>query len=108
MSTSHQRASRKSKKSSGEHGARGRPCKIKSVRLTMSSQADENDTSASHDNDDSRGNLNNEGSAQVEGTESGEDELYGRQVLDDDGLDDAAVAKKPRQKPKSTAHEKSP
>ena len=56
----------------------------------------------------SKGNLNNEDSAGVEGTKSEEDELYGKEVLDDDGLNDAAVVQKPCWKPKSaTAGEKS-
>ena len=36
-----------------------------------------------------------------EGEESEEDELYGRQVLDDDGLNDDAVAQKPQARRKS-------
>jgi hypothetical protein len=78
----------------------------------MSSQANDNTTGAhtAHDNgDSSKSNLNNEELAGEEGTESEEDELYGKQVPDDDGLDDAAVAQKPCQKPKTTtAGEKSP
>lgn len=42
MSMLHQKAARKSKKPIDEHGARGCPCKIKTVHLTMSSQADKN------------------------------------------------------------------
>jgi hypothetical protein len=79
--------------------------------LTLASLADENTTGAHAPHDEgesSKGNLNNEDSAGVEGTESEEDELYGKEVSDDDGLDDAAVARKPRRKPKSaTAGEKS-
>ena len=48
---------------------------------------------APHDEgESSKGNLNNEDSAGVEGTESEDNELYGKEVSDDDGLDDSAVA----------------
>ena len=112
MGTSHQRATRRSRKSSDEYKAQGRPSKIKSVHLTLSSLADKNTMGAHAPHDEgesSKGNLNDEDSAGVEGTKSEEDELYGKEVSDNDGLDDAAVAQKPCQNPKNaTAGEKPP
>jgi hypothetical protein len=71
----------------------------------MSSQADGNEMASHGKGESTKGN---EDSAGGEGAESEEDELYGKQVSDDDGLDDAAIAQKPRRKPKSAATEKLP
>jgi hypothetical protein len=88
MATSHGKASRKTKKATTQHKARGRPrsSTIKRVHLVMPPAAA----------DDGNGEDSEE-------VESGEDELYGRQVSDDDGIDDDAVIQKPQTHHKNRA-----
>src|ERR1700685_1732148 len=89
MFGTHWKACRKGGKFPEQRRGRGRPSNAEMLTLRLPAPSNKN---TNHNDNNTSGHSD---SSHESGNSDEEDELYGKQVSEDDSLDDAAVLKKP-------------